>query len=237
MFELREQSCVTVAYDLALNEENSVNVMNIAHSHVPGGNYRTHIGSQEEELFRCTSLPLSLDSSYQLQKKTLYPIHHQDAAGEWGSIYTSFTPIIRLGYDHDYSLVDEPAFISVGTFAAFHNSPLGYKNSLCIPEEMTECTKQRIRSYLLSAYEHGNDILIMGSFRCEAFASPLGPVAEMMMEVIEEEYLGCFKKIIFTVLDGAERLEKCPSGDLCRFTDIVSRQGGTLFDGNGKKIS
>ncbi len=237
VFEVRRQSCISVAYELALNKENSVNVMNIAHCHVPGGNYRTHVGSQEEELFRCTGLSLALDSSQLVQKKTFYPIHHQDAAGKWGAIYTPHTPLIRLGYDCDYCLVEKPATISVGTFAAFRNSPPGHVNQLCIPEEMSKSTRERIRSYLKSAYDHGDDTLIMGSFSCEDFANPLGPIAEIMMEVIDEEYSGCFKKIIFTVLnDTEEGYQNNPSSDFYQFSDIVRRRGGLVYDANGNEI-
>ncbi len=230
IFEVRPQNCVTIAHDLAKSGENQVNIMNFANSHVPGGAYLHHAGSQEEELFRCTGLSFDLDQRHHAQEKTLYPIHR--TAGSAGGVYTYATPLFRSGLDHDYQLLEKPVCISIGTFAAYHNPKLDYSNpeNPRLQGEELHWTKEKIRTYLKSAYDHADDTLIMGAFGCGAFANPPQHIAEMTMDIIKSEYPECFKKIVFAVLkDGADGFKHNPKGNFIPFAEVIQRHGGSIY--------
>ncbi|MBS0603458.1 MAG: TIGR02452 family protein [Verrucomicrobia bacterium] len=237
IFEVRPQNCVTLAYDLASDKSSKVNVMNFANNVVSGGAYKHHAGSQEEELFRCTSLPLALDQEHGAQPTNFYPIHR--VAGQGGGLYTPSTPLFRSGLATDYKLLEEPVSISVGTFAAFESPPLDYTkpHDPRLQSDAAHWTKEKIRTYLKACYDNGDDTLIVGAFGCGAFANPPGHIAEMFMDVIQKEYPNCFKKIVFAVLkDGAEGHKHNPQGNFIPFARIVQQQGGIAYGIKGETL-
>lgn len=237
LWEVQPKNCVTIAHDLASQGNNKVNVMNFANSHVSGGAYLHHAGSQEEELFRCTGLPFALDQTHRAQKSGFYPIHK--VAGPLGGVYTPATPLIRMGLDKDYQLIETPVFISVGTFAAFNRPELDVTNSddPLLQGECLRITREKIRTCLKSAYDHGDDTLILGAFGCGAFANPPAHMSRLMMDVIQTEYQGCFKKIVFAVMkDSAEGHRHNPRGNFIPFAETVRRYGGTIYGVNGETV-
>lgn len=236
LLEVRPQNCVTIAYELAIAEED-VNIMNFANADGPGGDYLRSRGSQEEELFRCTALPLVLDKKHHKQKLSFYPIDVK--AGAFGGIYTPTLLLLRTGFDSDYRVHEQPMTISVGTFPALKKPNLDYsdpKNPRLQGEQLRQ-TREKIRTYLKSAYDYSDKNLVMGAFGCGSFGNPPQHIAEIMMELIETEYQNCFKKIIFAVMKDSEDGDKHnPRGNFAPFAEIVKSRGGNVYKLNGELL-
>ncbi|MBS0606491.1 MAG: TIGR02452 family protein [Parachlamydiales bacterium] len=237
-FSVYPMNCVKIAYDLARDKQNKVYVLNLANSDHAGGAYLRHFGSQEEELFRCTDLPLILDHlSHGVQPQNFYPIHR--TTGSFGGVYSPSVPLFRMGLEQDYRISDEDLTISVGTFAAFNRPRLDFTNSANprLQGDVLSTTEEKLRTSIHAAYVNGDDTLILGAFGCGAFQNPPEHIAELTMSILEKEYKGCFKKIVFAVLKDENNHAHNPEGNYVPFARAVQKVGGTAYDQIGQPIS
>lgn len=237
-FSVYPMNCVKLAYELARDKENKVYVLNLANSDHAGGAYLRHFGSQEEELFRCTDLPLILDHvSHGVQPQNFYPIHR--TTGPTGGVYSPSVPLFRMGFEQDYRISDEGLKVSIGTFAAFNRPKLDFTNTANprLQGDVLRTTEEKLRTSIRAAYENGDDTLILGAFGCGAFANPPEHIAELTMSILEKEYKGCFKKIVFAVLKDENNHAHNPEGNYVPFARAVQKVGGTAFDQVGQPIA
>lgn len=60
--------------------------------------------------------------------------------------------------------------------------------------------KQKLRTTLRMAAEHGHDVLVLGAFGCGYFGNPPEEVAVSFRQLLEGEFAGAFRLAIFAVL-------------------------------------
>jgi uncharacterized protein (TIGR02452 family) len=237
-FSISPWNCVKVAAFEANDAKNSVYVLNFANDDHAGGGYLRRFGSQEEELFRCTDLPLVLDHvTHAVQPQNFYPIHKN--AGTTGGLYSPSVSLFRLGLDKEYQMLDVERKIGVGTFAAIEHPKLDFtdpSHPRLQGDEVTT-TLERLRTNFHVAYENGHDTLVLGAFGSGAFANPPEHIAELMMFLLENEYKGCFKKIIFAVTKDDFNRKHNPEGNFVPFARAVQKVGGLVFSEAGDVIS
>jgi uncharacterized protein (TIGR02452 family) len=157
-------------------------VLNMASDRVPGGGYRKGSMAQEEELFRRTTLSLSLENmKYPLQTYT--------------AIYS---PKVLVFRDIDYNIQEwkECFWIDVISTVAIRNPKL-QSNRLTHHDE--KVTLDKIRGIFKIGIAQKHDCLILSALGCGAFHNPPEHVAELFKQVINE-YGNQFKKIVFAII-------------------------------------
>lgn len=233
VIELRPDNCVDLAYEIASENPAKVTVglLNFANNGVPGGGYHEKSGSQEEEICRRTALIAALDPQYEHQKTQFYPISAPEHAGTMGELFTPCTPIFRAGKERDYALLETPVNIAVGTCAAFHRPKLDQVNGqLRLNDLAAQLTSQKIRQFLFDCYNKNIETVILGAFGCGAFKNPPAHMAEIMMDIIQNEYPHAFKKVVFSVMkDSGDGNEHNPEGNFKPFAIEVEKAGGQVF--------
>ncbi len=238
LLEVRAQNCVAAAYDLSANGSSTL-VLNLANSNKCGGAYLDHAGTQEEELFRCTTLAAALDKTHGFQSRDFYPIHRDDHAGRGGGVYNPQVTLFRMGGERDYEWLEEPAQIAVATFAAYEKPPLDFrdKTNPRLTGEQLKWTKEKIRTILRMAYENSHDSLVLGALGCGVFGNPPQHIAELFMELIQKEYRFCFNKVVFAVMeDFSQGLAHNPEGNFKPFARVVQQHGGVVYRANGELL-
>ena len=190
-----EKDCLLHAHSLVLSGKyKHVAVLNMANEYNCGGAWSVHWGSQEEYLFRNTTLPLPLWKhrrhgqdkfrSWSYGTELLGPPCDSDE-DRWypftkcGGI---FSPTVEV-----HSLVDKPLppdkvfTISVLTMAAQdlrHKSKQG--------PFLKELLLQKMRTLFFMAAENNCDALVLGAFGCGAFRNDPAVVAGCFATVLEE---------------------------------------------------
>ncbi len=239
IFEVRSQNCVEMAYDLSFHGGN-VLVLNLANSYKFGGAYKSHRGTQEEELCRCTGLAPAVNKEHGVQQREFYPLHKQENAGRAGGLYTPQVLIIRMGMQNDYQFYDVPMPMAVASFAAYEKPNLDYSNPSGprLQGEELHWTREKVRTIYQAAYDNGHDTLILGALGCGAFANPPKHIAELFRDVGELEFKGCFKYVGFAVLeDMNDGKAHNPEGNFKPFAQMVQQQGGQAYTARGEKTN
>ncbi len=67
--------------------------------------------------------------------------------------------------------------------------------------EYIEGTKERIRTMLRAAVENGNDSVVLSAFGCGAFQNDPRIMATLYREVLDEEFKGAFRRVVFGIID------------------------------------
>mmetsp|Transcript_29710 Transcript_29710/g.41054 ORF Transcript_29710/g.41054 Transcript_29710/m.41054 type:complete len:321 (+) Transcript_29710:84-1046(+) len=190
-----EQDCLKHAQHLVSTSKfKRVGVLNMANEYNCGGAWSIHWGSQEEYLFRNTTLPLALwphrrkdqdgFRSWDVGTELLGPASN-DPVERWypfthcGGI---FTPDVEVHSVCDQPLSKEKVFsISVLTIAAQDLRPKTRKG----PFSETLLT-QKLRTLFHMAIENHCDCLVLGALGCGAFLNHPSDVASSFASVLEE---------------------------------------------------
>lgn len=170
-------------------------VLNMASSKHAGGGVKNGAKSQEEDLFRCSNLHLTLD-----QKD--YPI------GEDEALYSDDVTFIK---DSDYKLLDKPIICDVVTIPAVNLNKKSYYDKdkkewvdkiEKKPPHYEETMLDKIRLMLTLAIEYNCDTIILGSWGCGVFKNHPEDVAKLFKKaLIEENYAYQFERVVFAVID------------------------------------
>lgn len=191
-------------------------VLNFAHGYNCGGGFEHTDGSQEEDIFRKTSLFLSLwphrrtdDGAGVLRrgmwigdfddalprKEAFYP--HTDCGG----IYSPHVRVVRQLAERDAPLVpreDIEFTVTFGvlTIAAQNVGLTGYFDD--------ELLRQKVRTAMHLALSHGHDSAVFGAFGCGYFCNPSAVVAQVFQELLEGEFANAFNLVLFAIPGGKE---------------------------------
>jgi uncharacterized protein (TIGR02452 family) len=188
-------------------------VLNMANEHNCGGAWCQKPGSQEEDLLRCSSLPLSLwprrlRSDHRMpefddrlpRQQTIYPFT------EAGVIYSPNVLVCR-------SRDGKP-------FANQHQSMVGVVSSAAqdLREEKPHykgpfdphLTTEKLRSHLWAAAHHGHTALVLGAFGCGAFRNDPDQMIKLYMQLLGPggEFEGCFEIILFAIIKSGHLLRR-----------------------------
>lgn len=190
-------------------------VHNFAHGHNCGGGFEHAGGSQEEAIFRATSLFLSLwphrrtddgpgnlmrgmwigDFDEQLARKEAFYPH-----APLGGIYSPHVRLSRQMHLPGCPLwpakkVEEAPLFAVVTAAA-QDVPR------CLWNFDPELLRQKVRGVLHVAAEHGHGALVLGAFGCGFFRNPPEAVAGAYHELLSGEFASTFKVVVFAIPKG-----------------------------------
>jgi len=201
-----ELSTLAAGAALAAEGLNTV-VLNMANAYHCGGVWCQARGSQEEGLFRCTSLPLSLwprravgDNrlpSFRTRRETFFPL------SEAGVVYTPRMRMIRGEGFGIFAQDPSRAEVAVVSAAAQDLRSPGVLCcaglSSCRPSFNKPLTRQKIRSILYVAESNGHNAIVLGAFGCGAFANDPELISEIFAELLKEEFTG-FDVVVFAVV-------------------------------------
>jgi len=139
-----------------------VGVLNMASFYQPGGGYRYGTNSQEESLFRRTTLPCALDPVLGANIKAIdcyetvsYPFDYE----EDGVI---FTPGVQVLRDLKYQILPSPYEVDVYTTAAPKNPP-------AYTDAVRDLMRRKIHTLLLTAVHRHAEVLVLGAFGCGTY--------------------------------------------------------------------
>ncbi|KAF8827321.1 hypothetical protein HHX47_DHR5000506 [Lentinula edodes] len=177
------------------NATGKMAVLNLASDQRPGGGWDTTLSkTQEEALCYSSTLFSTLSPSY-------YPWPNLGP----GSIAGVFSPgVVIFKHDLDHDCVDLPnkerCVVSVLTVAAPCGPELTKDEQRFVKESDLQDLREKIRLVYRMAGWNDQEFLVLGAMGCGAYRCPPLLVANEMRDILlESEFKGRFKKVIFAV--------------------------------------
>lgn len=214
--------CIEALQEM-VNQGYNPAILNMASLYHPGGGVIDGSSAQEEDLCRRSTLAVSL---YQFslpggkhgdlaemvnvrRRADRYPMHNLN-----GGIYSPGITFFRTSRDQGYALLEKPFTAAVVSVAALnYNQRHGHstlENGM-IPDSDKPVIKEKMRTILRIAIEHGHDSMVLGAFGCGAFCTPPAQQATLFHQVLEEsEFRNRFRKLTFAILDTANSNNLAP---------------------------
>ena len=221
------EDCIEAASGLVQRGLRSA-ILNMASLRHPGGGVHNGAGAQEEQLCRRSTLLLSL-YRYSLEmisrfpqlkiapEEQQYPMHQR-----WGGIFSEDVLFFRENEQRDYALSDFPFKADVISVAAINHPELDSQGHICADDALL--TKDKMRTILRIAMEHGDEALVLGAMGCGAFANPPREIARLFHEVLrEKEFDRQFKEIVFAILEDSNSLRNTREGNFIPFKEEFER--------------
>eukprot|EP00747_Dinoflagellata_sp_TGD_P168858 gnl/TRDRNA2_/TRDRNA2_196259_c0_seq1.p1 gnl/TRDRNA2_/TRDRNA2_196259_c0~~gnl/TRDRNA2_/TRDRNA2_196259_c0_seq1.p1 ORF type:complete len:310 (+),score=57.82 gnl/TRDRNA2_/TRDRNA2_196259_c0_seq1:62-991(+) len=191
-------------------------VLNFAHGFNCGGGFDHAPGSQEEDIFRKTSLFLSLwphrrsDDGPGVLKRGKWIGHfdrylpRKDAFyphTECGGIYSPHVRVIR---DQSGGLCDAQAVAKLPLFAVL---TVAAQNVNFEPPFKPALLREKVRTVLWMAKVMGHDSVVLGAFGCGYFSNPPNVVAQTFQELLGSggEFAHAFRTVVFAVPGATSR--------------------------------
>jgi len=108
-----------------------------------------------------------------------------------------------------------------------------------LSQEDAETTKQKIRIILHIALTNKHDSIVLSALGCGAYKNPPRHVAELFMEVLnEDKFLRKFKVLVFAIFDDMNtHKEHNPEGNYRPFLETFENIGPDFIQVNEKDIS
>ncbi len=183
-------------------------VLNCANSYNVGGGFNRTRGSQEEYLFRNSTLVASLwphrrsDDERCPEMDKILPRHPDTfyQISPYGGIYS---PTVFVTGIADQPLVKQDYFPCTVVSAAAMD--LRLKTAAVqgrLPFFDYNVTIQKLRSILHIAAIHGQEYLILTAIGCGAFKNPPEEVARAFKELLTTEFQGVFVEVVFAIYHG-----------------------------------
>lgn len=195
-------------------------VLNMASAFRPGGGVMSGARAQEECIFRRTNLFLSL---YRFDRKmydlVIEPNRDDFSDGvydldfirqgypmdeNFGGIYSAGVTVFK---DSSYEWLEEPyetSFISVAAMNISRAARQGEQVLIDgrLSDRAVAITKNKIRTICRIGILHGHDSLVLGAWGCGAFGNPPEHMAQLFVDVLnEEEFRGRYKDIRFAIIE------------------------------------
>ena len=130
-----------------------------------------------------------------------------------GGIYSPKVMVFREGASKDFSLLDNPFYVSFISVACLdfnkrHGKGLDLmaEDGSLTPEGL-DIIKEKIRTIYRIAAQNGHDAIVLGAWGCGAFRQDPGTVSSLFDEILhEEEFNGLFHTVCFAILDKDEKM-------------------------------
>eukprot|EP01038_Epipyxis_sp_PR26KG_P012708 gene12708-17044_t len=215
-----EEDCLLVTGRLATSEMHfKPAVLNMANSYNCGGGFCTSRGSQEEYIFRNSTLVCSLwphrrpdDVRWEVAEEVIpRDVQENGIANAFypltdcGGIYSPCVQVFSLS---DKLLPEEKRFeCSVLTIAA---QDLRWRSDLYkAPKFNYELTVKKFRTMLHMALVNGHKSLVLGAIGCGAFLNPPDAIASAFEELLgpQGEFHHSFDLIIFSIIFSKPNLQ------------------------------
>ena len=195
--------CVQKAYDFG----ESGALLNMASRFRAGGGVLTGSASQEEEIFRRTTLGYSLYYYDPQNNQTYsYPDHAGQVAaypikGDRAALWSPGVMIFKKGPTGYYDYMTQPGHTNVITIPAVQHPELT-EGGEAFKEAHGRMWRNKIRTLFRVAKINKKTKLVLGAFGCGAYGNPPALVAELFQEILEEpEFKGAFDEICFAILE------------------------------------
>jgi len=183
-------------------------MLNLASGTHAGGGYHHGARAQEEGICRASTLSQTL---YQYYKEDYADAAHIPFKGSaypmnlnYGGIYSPKVTVFR-NPNNGLALIDDPWQVSVISVAALNFGGWGSRFKAWdggFTPAGEEIMKNKIRTIYRIGLLNGHDALVLGAFGCGAFHLPPASVAALFKEVLlEEEFAGKYRKIVFAILE------------------------------------
>lgn len=157
------------------------------------------------------------------RQSTLYPAlaslsnhlsHHYPAAisnrfYRGGGILIPEVQFFRTDPADGYAFV--PPFAADVFVSAAYNCNRNHGQGYDCPQdhqEYIEGTVERIRTMLRTAAENGNDSVVLSALGCGAFKNDPRIIAHLYKAVLETEFKGVFRRVVFAIID-AQGTQNC----------------------------
>ena len=182
------------------NDVPKILVLNLANAVHPGGGVRRGSKAQEEDLCRCSSLLMSLESK--TAKK--YYEYNKSLHTKMGSDALMITPQVEIIRDENGELLDETVIVSVITCAA---PMVSYGKEGMSDAAYERLMYDRITGLLKSVAYLGYKNLVLGAWGCGAFGNDAAVISDLFYNALKNlDYNGhgqkdLFRRIDFAVLD------------------------------------
>ncbi len=193
----RERVKDTYLYD---NDIPKILVLNLANPVNPGGGVRRGARAQEEDLCRCSSLLLSLES----REARKYYDYNKSLNTYMGSDALMITPQVEIIRDENGELLDDTVIVSVVTCAA---PMISHGKEGMSDAEYEQMMYDRITGLLKCTAYLGYRNLVLGAWGCGAFGNDAAVISDLFYRALKEiDYNGhgqkdLFRRIDFAVLD------------------------------------
>ena len=197
-------------------------VLNMASYKNPGGGVIRGSAAQEENIFRRTNLFKSLyqyiyySDQYSIVKKDeQYPLPF------YGGIYSKDVTVFRGTENNGYYLLGTPFQTNIISVSAIKRPEL--KNGEMNGSDILKM-KNKIRTIFQVAFSHSHENLVLSAFGCGSYGNPPEQIAKIFKEVIDNDFNGCFDKIVFSIFDDHNTYkEHNPEGNLKPFKKIFEK--------------
>lgn len=195
-------------------------VLNMANAYRPGGGVINGARAQEECIFRLSNLFMSLyryDSTHNLileENRNEYTSRFVNFGlieqgypmdEDFGGIYSGDVTVFKDGDYEWIADVYQTAFISVAALNISREVRVGGRDFLCngqLSDDAIRITKNKIRTIYRIGVLHGHDSLVLGAWGCGAFGNPPEQMAQLFMEVLnEDEFRGRYRDIRFAIIE------------------------------------
>jgi len=184
--------------------------VNMANEWNCGGGFATGWGSQEEDLFRRSTLGYSLWPYRRVDDDRLESQLAQIPRAEtphypftvFGGVYSPYVSVVKTPKYLEIPL-EERKEIAIGSVAAQDlrlHKPGKYKKF------SVEITTQKFRTLLWMAAEHNHSFLVLGALGCGAFLNDPAKIAKIFHTLLHEEFQGIFKMVIFAIIKSKDNL-------------------------------
>lgn len=168
-----------------INSQGKVAILNMASAKRPGGGVINGARAQEECLFRCSNLSVSISPKF-------YPLQEDEA------LYTKNAIFFKdKNYDYIY-----PITVDVITIPAVNLNNIAKYDDLHKTNNYEKLTKDKIRLMLSMAILNETRILILGAWGCGVFKNDPTTMAQYFYDIlIGEGYIKQLDKVIFAIIN------------------------------------
>lgn len=232
---LKDQDCLYAAADLQARGLNPL-VLDMANGHHFGGGYLGGARAQEEDCCRRSGLCMAVDTQHGLQRRNFYPLaNHSATCG----IYVPDVTVFRAGYDRRYQCLNQPFKVAFGIVDATHAPPLENAGGrLRLTPAVAQTTREKIRTFFEMASQKGHQSVVFSALGCGAFCNPPDHIAEMTLEVLQQEFAHCFKEVVIAIIDDHNTGHAHnPEGNFRPFARKVLSANGSVINSAGQRVS
>lgn len=181
--EVINTDTVSAAVDLSKNGK--VAILNMASAKRPGGGVINGARAQEECLFRCSNLIVSISSDF-------YPLKENEA------LYTKDAIFFK---DRNYENMD-PITVDVITIPAINLNPTARYDHLQNVNNYDELTKDKIRLMLSIPIIYGVKNIILGAWGCGVFKNDPNKISQYFYDIlIGEGYIKQLDRVQFAIIN------------------------------------
>jgi uncharacterized protein (TIGR02452 family) len=215
-----DRSGFDVIVDLVKNRGLNPLWLDMANKERAGGGTETGACAYEEEQCRRSDLLRRLQT-------IPYPMR-----GEESGVYVPNVPLLRAGKEQQYDFLSqqEQCSVSFGAVAAYHLQDRQVQGDRIIDGDVVKRTKSRFRTFCDMAILNGHDALVLGAWGCGAFRNPPQHMVQLMQDVIEKHYKGCFQLVVYAVIDDHNARKE---GNFGPFARAILARGGKAFRADG----